>query len=307
MDKFKQLVKKSFWGRYFISNLHCLESWLLPILISDEKVVKKYYREHTGKELNLNNPVGFTEKLNWYKLNGRIPLMQTCADKVAVRGYVSGKGFKDNLNEVYAVCNSVKELDIDSYPDCFVIKAAHGSHMNLIVKNKKEINWFKEKLMMATWLRQNIAWSGREWVYKDIPRRLIVEKYLEDESGELRDFKFFCFNGEPYYLQYDVGRFSGKHSRNYYDLNKKLLPIHDDLYPDESLDFPLDDNQFSQMQRMASVLAEPFQFVRVDFYLVQGKIYFGEITFFHNGGVSWFEPNEYDRIFGDKWNIINNI
>lgn len=301
MKNFKEQIKRFFLGEYLISNLHCFESWLFPLLISDEVAVRRYYRKITKKELNLENPSGFTEKLNWYKLNGRLPLMQTCADKVAVREYVSSKGFKENLNKVYAVCNGVKELDIDSYPERFVIKASHGSHMNLIVKNKENINWFKEKLMMSSWLRQNIYWGGREWVYKDIPRRLIVEKYLEDESGELRDYKIFCFNGKPYYLQYDVGRFSEKHTRNYYDMNKQFIPIHDDLFPDETIDFPLSDNQFNQMKEMAKVLAEPFQFVRVDFYLVNQKIYFGELTFFHNGGVSWFSPEEYDKIWGEHW------
>lgn len=300
----KSFVRSNFLGRYLVSNLHCIESWLIPLLISDEKAVRKFYRNRTGKELNLDNPVGFTEKLNWYKLNGRIPLMQKCADKVSVRDYVVSKGFADSLNEVYAVCNKVSDLDVEALPERFVIKAAHGSHMNLIVKDKSKVNWLKEKLMMATWLRQNIAWSGREWVYKAMPKRLIVEKYLEDESGELRDFKFFCFNGTTYFMQYDVGRFSGKHSRNYYDMSKKLLPINDDLFPDATLPFPLTEEQFVRMREMAKVLSEPFQFVRVDFYLVEDKIYFGEMTYFHNGGVSWFNPPEYDRIFGDQWELV---
>ena len=304
MNKIRSILHHSFWGRYLLSNLHSVESFLIPMLVSDETAVRNYYKHCTGKELNLENPEGFTEKLNWYKLNGRIPLMQTCADKVAVRDYVSSKGFKENLNEVYDVCNKVRDLKIDSYPESFVIKAAHGSHMNLIVKNKKKINWFKQKLMMASWLRQNIAWSGREWVYKDMPRRLIVEKYLEDESGELRDFKIFCFNGKAKYLQYDTGRFSGRHTRNYYDMNKELLPIHDDLFPDKTLSFPLDDTQFKKMTNIAEILSEPFQFVRVDFYLVNNKIYFGEMTYFHNGGISWFDPPEYDKIWGEHWNLV---
>ncbi len=303
MNKLSKILHKSFLGQYLLSNLHCIESWLVPLLISDEIAVKRYYKRKTGKTLNLENPIGFSEKLNWYKLYGRIPLMQTCADKVDVREYVASKGFEDNLNEVYAVCDKVSDLDIDSYPEKFVIKAAHGSHMNLIVKDKTKVNWFKEKLMMATWLRQNIAWSGREWVYKDIPRRLIVEKYLEDESGELRDFKIFCFNGKPYYLQYDCGRYSGVHSRNYYDLNKKLLPIHDDLFPNEALSFPLNDEKFEQILDISEKLSEPFQMVRVDFYIVNSKIIFGELTFFHNGGVSWFDPPEYDIIWGNHWRL----
>ena len=145
MNKLKEILHKSFWGRYVLSNLHCLKSWLIPLLISDETAVRKFYKHCTGRELNLENPTGLTEKLNWYKLNARMSLMQTCADKVAVRDYVASKGFKENLNEIYDVCNKVGDLKIESYPERFVIKAAHGSHMNLIVKDKNKVNWFLTK------------------------------------------------------------------------------------------------------------------------------------------------------------------
>lgn len=299
----KKFIKKSFLGKYLISELHCLESWLLPKLVSDKTAVLKLYKKSTGNDLDLKNPITFSEKLNWYKLNSKIPLMQQCADKVAMRDYVTEKGYGDCLNEIHGVYNRIKDIDIAALPEKFVLKAAHGSHMNIIVTDKTKENWFQNKLMMSTWLRQNIAWGGREWVYKDMPRRIIAEKYLEDASGELKDYKFFCFNGNPTYMQYDSGRFHGRHLRNYYDMDLKFIPVRDDVPSDESHSPEISLDIFEKMKSIAADLASPFQHVRVDFYLVNNKIYIGELTFFHNGGITWFNPSEYDEIFGSHWKL----
>lgn len=298
----KSKIKKSFLGKYLISELHCIECWLIPKLISDKKAVSKFYKKNTGKDLNLKNPVTFSEKLNWYKLNSRLPLMQQCADKVAVRNYLIQQGFGDLLNEVYGEYDSVKNIDIDVLPKRFVLKAAHGSHMNIIVTDKTKENWVQHKMMMMSWLRQNIYWSGREWVYKDIPRRIIAEKYLEDSSGELRDYKFFCFNGTPIFMQLETGRFKGKNTRNFYDMEWNLMPFgkgraHD---PDFVVSKP---ERFEEMKSIAEALCKPFQFVRVDLYQTNDKIYFGEFTFFPAGGTPNFRPSKYDEIVGDMWDL----
>ena len=298
------IVRDSFLGRFLLSELHVFESKLLPLLISDEKAVRRYYKKRTGKNLNLENPMSYSEKLNWYKLNCRLPLMQQCADKVAVREYVKLNGYENLLNKQYCICDKISDLHIENLPTRFVLKAAHGSSMNLVVKDKTKIHWVREKIIMWTWLHQDIAWSGREWVYKDMPKRLIAEKYLEDENGELRDYKFFCFNGKPVFMQYDVGRFLGKHARNFYDMDGNLFPLHDDHPSDSSLPFPLPKSIYSEMQVMAAKLARPFQFVRVDFYYVIDKIFFGEMTFFPHGGIPWFQPPEYDMIFGKEWKLV---
>ena len=302
MSGFKKLLKSSFWGNYLISLSHCVRCKIEPALINDEKAVKRFFRKSTGKELDLCNPKTFSEKMNWYKLNGRKPLMAQCADKVAVRDYITKKGYGDCLNEIYGVYDRVEDIDLDSLPNQFVIKAAHGSHMNYIVKDKKTFDWKHAKKMMKTWLHQDIYWSGREWVYKDLPKRIIVEKYLEDETRELRDYKFFCFNGKPTYLQIDVGR-STTHYRNYYDMSFGFLPLRDDVPSDEYI-VKEKPEQFDEMKRIAADLASSFQMARVDFYQVNNKIFFGEITFFHNGGITWFQPEEYDLIFGRNWKLV---
>lgn len=301
MTGFKSKIRSTFLGNYLISCYHCVTCKVVPFLISDEKAVKKYYKKHFGKDLNLNNPQSFSEKINWYKLNSHDPLMIKCADKIAVRDYVKEKGYANNLNEVYGVYSKVSEISPEELPEQFVIKASHGSHMNYIVKDKNNFDWKKAKKMMKTWLRQDIYWSGREWVYKTIPKRIFIEKYLEDEYGELRDYKIFCFNGEPCFIQYDIGRFT-KHYRNYYDLDFNLLPFQNGTEgnPDIIVNKP---NGLKEMIQMARDLSEPFQFARIDFYQVKGQVYFGEITFFHEGGSTLFYPEKYELIIGQKWRL----
>ena len=305
MSKIKKIIKQSFWGNYLISCYHCVMCKVMPALISDEKAVKRYYKKRFGKELDLNNPETFAEKINWYKLNSNDPLMAQCADKVAVRDYVISKGFGDCLNEVYGVYDNVNDIDIDKLPNQFVIKAAHGSHMNYIVKDKNSFDFKHAKKMMKSWLHQDIYWSGREWVYKDIPKRIIVEKYIEDDAGELRDYKFFCYNGKPYFMEYDIGRFGNKHIRNYYDIDKILLNISDaECDSDFDIkDFPLDDSSFERMKGIASELSKTFQQARVDFYNVNNKVFFGEITFFDGGGSTVFRPSEWNYLFSKDWYI----
>lgn len=300
----KQSLKNIFWGEYLISEYHVLMCKIMPKLINDEKAVKKFYKKKCGKELDLDNPKTFSEKINWYKLNDRNPLMEKCADKVAVREYIKEKGYGDCLNEVYGVYNKVEDIDIDSLPDQFVIKAAHGSHMNYIVKDKKSFNWKHAKKMMKSWLKQDIYWSGREWVYKDMPKRIIVEKYLEDDNGELRDYKFFCFNGNPAYMQVDIGRYR-EHYRNYYDIYKNLLDCYDSekLPPISNIDFPVEDSLFHTMIDMCRDLANPFQQVRVDLYTIGRKVYFGELTFFDGGGAAFYYPEQWNYKIAESWII----
>lgn len=305
MSRIKTIIRSNFWGSYFISSFHCIKCKVMPRMLNDEKAIKRYYKKSFGKKIDLNNPRTFAEKINWYKLNDKKPLMEKCADKVSVRDYVIEKGYENCLNEVYGVYNRVEDIDLDKLPNQFVIKATHGSHMCYIVNDKESFDWKHAKIMMKTWLKQDIYWSGREWVYKNLPRRIIVEKYLKDETGGLRDYKFFCYHGKPYYLQIDIGRFDS-HYRNYYDMDMKLLELSDNenLPNLTSLVTPLDPKLFDHMKKMCSDLSSPFQQVRVDLYLVGDTIYFGELTFFDGGGSSEFFPEEWNYKFSEEW-VIN--
>ncbi len=300
----KEAVKNNFLGKYLVSCLHIAECKIIPKIIDDEKAVKKYFFKKKGYELDLDNPQTFSEKDNWLKLNDRNPLMVVCADKYAVREYVTKAGYGDLLNDLYGVYDSVKQIDIDKLPEKFVLKAAHGSDMGLIVTDKSKVNWKQQKALMSLWLKQDIYWSGREWVYKDMPKRIIAEKYLEDETGELKDYKIFCFNGKAHFMKFYGGRYTGNKYANYYDRDLNFLPVSDNIYKNnDKIKEPLSREDFEKMVAIAEDLAKPFQHVRVDFYLVKGKIYFGEMTFFHSGGCQKWVPNTFDSFFGQWWNL----
>ncbi|MBE6817750.1 MAG: hypothetical protein E7517_01145 [Ruminococcaceae bacterium] len=299
---FKSALKSSFIGKYLVSEYHVLLSKLMPKLISDEKAVKKYYKQRSGKELDLSNPQTFSQKQQWYKLNAKDPLMQQAADKYAVRAYIKACGHEELLNDLLGVYENPDDIDFDALPNRFVMKAAHGSGFNIIVKDKSQLNIAQTKKMLKSWLRQDISWSGREWVYKEMPRRIVIEKYLEDDSGGLKDFKFFCFNGKPSIMQLEVGRYTNQNTRNFYDMEWNLLPFGKELPHNPDIDIPKP-VRFEQMKQIATDLCKPFQFVRVDLYEVKEKVYFGELTFFPAGGAPDFVPSEYDKIVGDMWEL----
>lgn len=263
----------------------------------DYEFVKMRYQK-LGRELNLADPKRYTEKLQWLKLFWRDDLATICSDKFAVRTYLKECGYSYLLNDLIAVYEDTESFDPSPLPDCFVLKAAHGSGWNLIVKDKTKVNWFWWKKIMRSWMKQNLYWFGREWNYKDQKPRLIVEKYLEDSSGELRDYKIFCMNGTPCFIQLDENR-STNHKRVYVDCEGRLLPMKDSHSHGTDTSATFGSVQ-QEMLRIAEQLSKPFPNVRVDFYECGGKIYFGELTFFDGSGFYSFEPDEWDFTWGEK-------
>ena len=297
-------MTRNFWLDYSISVYHCFTSWLMPRIISDEKAVDRYYRKHTnGRPANMRDPQLFSEKLQWYKLNARMPLMEKVANKYTVREYIKECGYEHLLNELFGVYKNVSEIHFNELQNQCVLKDTHGSGHNIIVRDKKQLCQWKAKMMMHTWLHQSIAWSGREWVYQNMPRHIIVEKYLEDETGELRDYKFYCFNGEPRFMQLEVGRGTDHNTRNFYDMDWNLMPFGKELPHNPNINVTRP-QMFDEMQKIAHDLCKPFQYVRVDLYQVCGKVYFGELTFFPAGGAPDFVPAEYDAVVGKMWKLV---
>jgi len=263
---------------------------------SDSEAVKKLYFNTFGTCPDFKNPEGYNEKLQWLKLYYRNPLMVQCADKYGVREHIKKMGYGHILNDLYGAYDSVEAVNIGKLPDRFVLKATHGSSWNIICRDKENINWFVWKLIMKSWLRQNIYVDGREWVYKDIKPRIICEKYLEDMDGNLTDYKFFCFSGEPAFIQVDIDRF-GKHKRNMYDKEWNLLPFtYNYLNSDKEIDRPCN---LGEMLTAAKILSAGFPHVRVDFYNINGQLFFGEFTFFPESGTGIFTPPEYDVKIGE--------
>lgn len=262
----------------------------------DYSYITKLYSK-LGRELNLKNPLRYTEKLQWLKLFYRDDRMPVCSDKYEVRKYIEEKGYSELLNDLIAVYENVDDIDIESLPKKFVLKASHGSGWNLIVTNKDDVNWFIWKKIMKVWMKSNLYWFGREWNYKDQKPRIIIEKYLEDDSGELRDYKIICTNGKPRFMQIDENR-STNHKRVYVDENGMPTEFQDSHSLEILKNYSFSVNQ-RRMFEIAKDLCEDFPYIRVDFYECDNKIYFGELTFFGASGFFNFEPDEWDFKWGN--------
>ena len=292
LRKFK---KKNLTFAYFWNEYKRFKWSLTYKLQSDHSSICKQYKKTCKKEIDLKNPQRFTEKLQWLKLFYRDDNMTAASDKYAVREYLNNLGYGELLNELIAVYDNVDDIDVDALPERFVLKASHGSGWNLIVKDKSTVDWKRQKRIMKSWLKQNLAWFGREWNYAGQKPRIIIEKYLEDDSGDLKDFKFFCYNGVPHFVQVDRDRF-GVHKQTYFDMEwNKLNIITGNVPVDEECP-----KMFEEMKKIAAELSKPFPHVRVDFYNVDDKIYFGEFTYFDGSGFYLFEPDEYDFEWGSK-------
>lgn len=266
--------------------------------VSDLEAIKKLYQSYAGKFPELEQPKTFSDKMQWLKLNYHNELMTVCADKYEVRQYLKEKGYAAILAEIIGVYTKVDDIPVQTLPQKFVIKATHGSGWNLICTDKNKINWFWWKKTFGIWLNSNIFWPGREWPYKNMPARILVEKFLTDKSGLLMDYKFFCFNGKVHFIQANKGRDTANHAQNFYDLDWHILPFGKDLKPRPDIDIE-PPTQLSEMVRIAEDLAHDFPFVRVDFYEVEEKIVFGEMTFYPKSGLPDFTPPHYDQILGE--------
>ena len=276
-------------------------------LISDEQVIRKRFKKRLGREVDLENPVKFNDKLQWLKLNWYDPIATKCADKYEVREIIKEKIGEEYLNELIAVYESVNEIDIDKLPDKFVLKGTHGSGFNIICNDKSKMNWKEEFKKMRRWLRTNYYLQNREWVYKDQKPRIICEKYLELEDGNPpNDYKIYCFNGEPKIISVDSGRFISQ-IKNFYDLdwNYIELSINNKANNSEKLDAkPI---CFEHMLQLSRILSKGFPHVRVDFYIIKDKIIFGELTFFHASGMGPFKPEEFEITMGNWLELpVNN-
>ena len=276
-------------------------------ILPDKLFINLFYREAYGYFPNLNNPKTFDEKLQWYKLYYRVPLMTTLTDKYEVRLYLEDKGFSGILNELYGVYNSVDKIDFSKLPERFVIKATHGSGMNIICKDKESLNWETSRRLMNKWLKRNWYHFGREWPYKNIRPRLICEKYLENkEFEELIDYKFYCYNNKPEMLFVCTGRFSpGGLKYSAYDMDWNRISVYKGR-PSSDIVMEKPDN-LQAMITIASELCQGFPFIRVDLYSVKGKILFGELTFYPDSGIVPFTPDKYNYFFGDLFILPDKI
>lgn len=306
------VLKKKFPGLYdyyqhmkrmkVLANAKRLES--LP----EEKyndLIEKEYLKVFGNILDWNNLRTYTEKMQWEKIYDKNPIKTTLTDKYAVREWVEGKIGKDYLIPLIGVWDSFDNIDFDLLPKQFVLKTNHGTGTNLIVKDKYKINMRRAKHMFDDWMKTNYAFTNSlQLHYRDIKRKIIAEKYLETNLGELQDYKFLCFDGKPCFCWVDLGRYS-KHTRTVFDMNWKLQPWTQASYGIANYDIPMPKN-FDMMIDIANILSKGFSHVRVDLYNIDGKIYFGEMTFTNGSGLDPIIPKEYDKVLGDYWKLPKN-
>lgn len=277
--------------------------------VPDSIMLKLQYRIKMDRRLNLRNPERFTEKIQWYKIHYRNPLMGQCVDKFEVRKFVESIGLSHILNKLYAVCSDASEIDFDTLPERFVIKTTDGGGGEnvLICRDKNSLDVPGVISVISKWKNKKNINAGREWAYTCIKEsRYIVEEYLENDSNPeagISDYKFFCFNGKPYCVVYDIDRYIG-HKRNFYDINWNNLDVTSDCpgFQDEGTEKPAG---LDEMIEVAGKLSSGFPFVRVDLYYIKGHVYFGEMTFYPWSGYVQFTPDEFDARLGKMMETIN--
>lgn len=272
--------------------------------------LRRWYKDKTGKDLNLDNPRTYNEKIQWLKINGPLQEMGELADKYHVRGFVSKRIGQEYLVPLVGVWDDPSEIDFDVLPDRFVLKATHGSAWNIVVKDKASIDASSVRAKLKRWLSVDFAyWSGFELQYRHCRPRIIVEQYLENktQSGEsdLFDYKFWCFGGRVAYIQFLENRARGLKMAFYDRSWVRQSFVYD--HPRCERDIPKPDN-LSEMIVLAEKLAEGFPHVRVDFYrLDDGTIYFGEMTFTSMSGICRWDPPETDQMMGDLLKLPGHV
>lgn len=270
--------------------------------VPDEWMLKAQYRIKCGRRLNLKSPQRYTEKIQWYKLNYRDEKMRVCADKYLVRRFIEEKGLGHILNELYAVFKTPEDICLDALPDKFVLKVSNGSSTNLICRDKSLLDLKKVQKQFREYLIQSNSNAGCEWVYNDGTPVIIAEKLMEDPehlNTSIPDYKILCFNGKPEYIIRVGGRYTESCCHVVYDTdwNKQEVLIAG------SPSVPISERpeNLEQMLEIARTLCDGFPAVRVDLYSIEGRIYFGELTFFPWSGYTIFQPDSFDFTMGEKF------
>lgn len=271
--------------------------WIRRHLVRNDKLfISLIYKERFGREIDWENPKGFNEKLQWLKIFAHRPEYVTMADKYAVKKYVAERIGEQYVVPCLGVWERAEDIDFDVLPNQFALKCTHNSGRGrCICKDKTKLDMVQVRKEISEGLKENYYLPGRDKQYRDIPRKIIADQYLDDGTGsELRDYKWWCFDGTPKFMYYTN---KGEHIyENFYDMDYNLVNINHGfprLLPEQ----PKPAN-FELMRELATKLSQGIPFVRVDFFDVNGHVYFGEFTFFDWGGLKPFESWEMDLELG---------
>ena len=265
----------------------------------DREYLQRRFQAEFGKSLNLDSPQTFNEKLQWLKLYNRKPEYTMMVDKYKVREYIAQELGEEYLIPLLGVWDDPDEIDFDALPDQFVLKCNHNSGLGMcICKDKSKLDISKVRAELRKGLKENYYIRYREWPYKDVPRKIIAEKYMVDDSncGELTDYKFFCFNGVPKFM-YISNDNSENATTDFFDMEFNHLDMR--MKDPNSNVIPPKPYLFNEMKVIAEKLSQGIPFVRVDLYVIGGNIYFGELTFFHNAGFCSIHPEHWEKTLGD--------
>ncbi len=308
----KKVLKGNKIGLSVWHILHLININIKRILPNDVYFTRAYKKTH-DKYPNFDTPATFDEKQLWLKMHYRNPLCTKCSDKYLVREYVKERGLEHILNPIYGVYDSVDEIKWDELPDRFYIKANHMSACNVRCNDLSTFDKKTAKKILSRGMKHDYSLDSREWNYHDIERKIIAEAIIENKDGTgLIDYRFLCSKGKCEYLFVDIDTAdeNGNHRhdarRNIYDKDFNLMTV---TVSRENFDPSLisKPHNFEEMLKYAEILSGDFPFCRVDFYNVDGKIIFGEITFFHAGGLSKITPHEWELKLGEVIDISDEI
>ena len=266
--------------------------------MSEKIFIKRTFKKNIGYRLNLKNPRTFNEKIQWLKLNERTSLHTVCADKLKVREYIKEKIGEDYLIPLLYESDNPIDIVPNNLPDIpHIIKVNHSSKGEVIVKDKTKIDYRKIQQEFKRKIKDNLYYKTKEWQYKHIKPRIMVEKLLLDEESNIPiDYKFHCFNGKLAFIQADIDRFTD-HKRNLYDTDWNFIDCRWIYKNAISIEEPC---MFKKMKILAEIIAKDFCYIRVDLYNIGNDIYFGELTFHPGSGFERFIPPQWDMIFGDQ-------
>jgi len=276
-----------------------------PMIKSDEWYLRVMFFIRMHRFLHLRNPKTFSEKLQWLKLYAYKPEYTMMVDKYLVKEYVKEMIGKEYIIPTIGVWNRVEDVDWNALPEKFVLKCNHDSGGVVVCRDKSKLDIEKAKAKLSEHLKYDYFWPGRDKTYKHVERKIIAEKFMEDnQSHDLIDYKLMCFNGKVKCTFTCTDRFSDSGLKvTFYDREWNIMPFCR-KYPREKT--PMQKPEaYGQMVQLAEILSENIPFVRVDFYNINGKIYFGELTFYPGAGMEIFYPGKWDRILG-SWIVLPN-
>ena len=296
-------MRQQTWDKFMRYAAHPLRVYSLVSkagltrFVPDELHIRLMYRALLGKSIDLSNPTTFNEKLNWLKLHDRNPLYNTLVDKLAVKPWVAEKIGPEYVTKTYAYWDSAEEINIDGLPNQFVLKTNHDSGGISICRDKSSYDLNAARKLMSKHLKHNYFWWTREWPYKDVVPVVMAEEYLEDIDSDagLDDYKVTCIGGTPEFIEVHRGRFS-KHTCNYYDVDWNPIDIEWADIPVADVEIPRPQN-LDKMLRLSESLSNGIPQIRCDWYDLEKRLIFGELTLFNGAGFDYIDE-ENDRRLG---------